>query len=89
MGSSDGFWQFNQLLTQTVQNAGAAHSRDGKLTGVATGLSALDRLLGGLHKSDLIVLAGRPSMGKCMSAAIAMPPTAPARARCFRRPPSV
>jgi replicative DNA helicase len=62
--SAGGFWQFNQLLTRTVQTAEAAHARVGKLTGVATGLSALDRLLGGLHKSDLIVLAGRPSMGK-------------------------
>jgi replicative DNA helicase len=62
--SAGGFWQFNQLLTRTVATAEAAHARDGKLTGVATGLAALDRLLGGLHKSDLIVLASRPSMGK-------------------------
>jgi replicative DNA helicase len=62
--STGGFWQFNQLLSRTVAKAEAAHARDGKLTGVATGLAALDRLLGGLHKSDLIVLAGRPSMGK-------------------------
>ena len=62
--SAGGFWQFNQLLTRTVATAESAHARDGKLTGVATGLSALDRLLGGLHKSDLIILAGRPSMGK-------------------------
>jgi replicative DNA helicase len=62
--SAGGFWQFNQLLTRTVATAESAHARDGKLTGVATGLTALDRLLGGLHKSDLIVLASRPSMGK-------------------------
>src|SRR6185295_11065876 len=40
------------------------HKRDGQLTGIATGLQALDDLLGGLHRSDLIVLAGRPAMGK-------------------------
>jgi replicative DNA helicase len=44
--------------------AEAAFKREGKLTGVSTGLYPLDRLLGGLHKSDLVILAGRPGMGK-------------------------
>ena len=44
--------------------AEAAYNRVGQLTGVATGLFQLDQLLGGLHRSDLIILAGRPSMGK-------------------------
>ena len=44
--------------------AEAAYKRDGQLTGVPTGCSQLDQLLGGLHRSDLIILAGRPSMGK-------------------------
>ncbi len=62
--SAGGFWTFDRLLARTVETAASAHARDGKLTGVATGLDALDGLLGGLHRSDLIVLAGRPSMGK-------------------------
>ena len=44
--------------------AGAAFSRDGHLSGTSTGLIDLDRQLGGMHRSDLIILAGRPSMGK-------------------------
>src|SRR5262249_50701840 len=51
-------------LTEATVAAEAAYHRVGQLTGVATGLAQLDRLLGGLHKSDLIILAGRPSMGK-------------------------
>jgi len=44
--------------------ASAAFARDGHLSGTATGLADLDRQLGGMHRSDLIILAGRPSMGK-------------------------
>jgi replicative DNA helicase len=44
--------------------AEAAHKRDGRLAGISTGFPSLDRILGGLHKSDLIILAARPSMGK-------------------------
>src|SRR5438034_901034 len=44
--------------------AQAAFKRDGKTVGVATGFVDLDKKLGGLHPSDLIILAGRPSMGK-------------------------
>ncbi len=44
--------------------AGAAYQRDGHLSGLSTGLSDLDNKLGGLQSSDLIILAGRPSMGK-------------------------
>jgi replicative DNA helicase len=44
--------------------AEAAYKRDSHVTGVTTGLRDLDRKLGGLQKSDLIILAGRPSMGK-------------------------
>ena len=47
-----------------MQQAEAAHKREGKLSGVTTGLRDLDKKLGGLHRSDLIILAGRPSMGK-------------------------
>ena len=44
--------------------AEAAHKRDGKIAGVATGLRDIDTVMGGLHPSDLLILAGRPSMGK-------------------------
>src|SRR5690606_18373832 len=47
-----------------IAMAEAAHRREGRLAGVPTGLADLDKKLGGLHPSDLIILAGRPSMGK-------------------------
>jgi replicative DNA helicase len=59
-----GFIPFQRAVTEAISMAEAAFKREGKLTGVATGLYPLDRLLGGLHKSDLIILAGRPGMGK-------------------------
>src|SRR5882757_2263044 len=59
-----GFKPFRAALTEATMAAEAAYHRVGQLTGVATGLAQLDRLLGGLHRSDLIILAGRPSMGK-------------------------
>jgi replicative DNA helicase len=64
-GHTDGgFETFARSLTGSMQQAEAAHKRQGQLSGVPTGLTALDGLLGGLHRSDLIILAGRPSMGK-------------------------
>jgi replicative DNA helicase len=59
-----GFKAFSVSLTEAINQAEAAHKRDGQLTGVTTGLVDLDQKLGGLHRSDLIVLGGRPSMGK-------------------------
>jgi len=59
-----GFQRFAQALTAAVENAARAYERDGKLSGIATGLRDLDRMMGGLQPSDLIVLAGRPGMGK-------------------------
>jgi len=59
-----GFLDFGQALTQAIDLAEAAFHRDGQLTGVATGLIDLDSKLGGLHPSDLVILAGRPAMGK-------------------------
>ena len=59
-----GFKPFRAALTEAMVAAEAAYNRAGQLTGVATGLFQLDQLLGGLHRSDLIILAGRPSMGK-------------------------
>lgn len=59
-----GFQSFSTALAEGVQQVGEAFKRDGGLSGYATGLADLDRLMGGLQKSDLIVLAGRPAMGK-------------------------
>jgi len=59
-----GFRAFEGALTDAILMAEAAFKRSGRTTGVATGFSDLDKLLGGLHPSDLIVLAARPSMGK-------------------------
>ena len=62
--SSTGFIDFATALHGAVEMAAEAFSRDGGLAGVSTGLVDLDRMLGGLHPSDLVILAGRPSMGK-------------------------
>ncbi len=59
-----GFQRFGQALTTAVDMAARAYQRDGKLSGIATGLDDLDRMMGGLQPSDLIVVAGRPGMGK-------------------------
>lgn len=59
-----GFLSFGAALTQAIDMANAAYQRDGHLSGLSTGLVDLDAKLGGLQPSDLIVLAGRPSMGK-------------------------
>ena len=61
---SQSFLKFNQALDQTIEMATLAMQNDQGLVGVPTGLKDLDEKLGGLHKSDLIILAGRPSMGK-------------------------
>ena len=59
-----GFQKFERALTTAVDMTAAAYQRDGKLSGLATGLKDLDSKMGGLQASDLIVLAGRPGMGK-------------------------
>ena len=61
---SSGFVSFSHALSGAVQMAAEAYQRDGKLAGLATNLDDLDQKLGGLHPSDLLILAGRPSMGK-------------------------
>jgi len=63
-GTQSGFVTFDNALLRSIEMADAAFSRDGHLSGTSTGLVDLDRQLGGLHRSDLIILAGRPSMGK-------------------------
>ncbi len=73
-GSSEGgFRDFSTILTSTVTMVETAYQKEGMLTGVPTGLDAMDERLGGLQPSDLIILAARPSMGKsalavCMAA---------------------
>ncbi len=62
--TTHGFQSFLRAVTDAVQMAGAAYHREGGLAGISTGLVDLDKKLGGLHKSDLLILAGRPSMGK-------------------------
>jgi replicative DNA helicase len=62
--SGDGFRPFRVALTEAVKTAEAAHAKPGGMTGVSTGLKDLDAELAGLHRSDLVVLAGRPGMGK-------------------------
>ena len=59
-----GFVSFLKATTEAGQSALAAYQREGGLAGVSTGLVDLDKKLGGLHPSDLLILAGRPSMGK-------------------------
>ena len=59
-----GLQDFSTVLTQTVKIAEAAAQNDAHLSGVSTGLTSLNNLLGGLHRSDLVILAGRPAMGK-------------------------
>src|SRR5215216_4317656 len=59
-----GFESFTDAVKTAVDMANAAYMRDGHLSGVATGLRDLDRRMGGLQSSDLIIIAGRPGMGK-------------------------
>ena len=58
------FLKFNQALDQTIEMATNAMKNDQGIVGIPTGLNDLDERLGGLHKSDLVIIAGRPSMGK-------------------------
>ncbi|MFY7960414.1 MAG: replicative DNA helicase [Elsteraceae bacterium] len=62
--SETGFQAFRKALTDAVRSADAASRRDGKIAGVPSGLRDLDEMLGGLHNSDLLILAARPAMGK-------------------------
>jgi replicative DNA helicase len=59
-----GFKPFVTSMREAVEAAQMARNRDGQLSGVGSGFRDLDNLLGGLHRSDLIILAARPSMGK-------------------------
>ena len=59
-----GFVNFGHALTAAINMANSAYQRDGQLSGLSSGLRDLDGKMGGLQSSDLIILAGRPSMGK-------------------------
>jgi replicative DNA helicase len=59
-----GFKTFASALDETAAMAEAAFKKDGQVVGVSTGFRDIDHILGGLHRSDLVILAGRPSMGK-------------------------
>ncbi len=64
-GRSDGgFVDFGAALREAVHMAGEAYRRDGSLSGLASGLVDMDQKMGGLQRSDLIILAARPAMGK-------------------------
>ena len=56
--------KFDEALKQTIEMASSAYKNEEGIVGVPTGLTDLDNRLGGLHKSDLVIIAGRPSMGK-------------------------
>ncbi|MEM1315448.1 MAG: replicative DNA helicase, partial [Pseudomonadota bacterium] len=68
-GADGGFKSFLRSISESLDTANAAYQRDGNLAGVPTELVDLDAKLGGLHDSDLLILAGRPSMGKSSLAA--------------------
>ncbi len=55
---------FERALTQAIQSAEIAYKRDSHVVGVTTGFTKMDEWLGGMHPSDLVIIAGRPSMGK-------------------------
>lgn len=61
---AQGFGNFKSVITRAVEMAESAQKRDSGLSGLSTGINSLDKKLGGLQPSDLIILAGRPSMGK-------------------------
>ena len=62
--TSGGFIAFERALTGAIESAERAFHRSGHVSGLSTGLRDLDKKMGGLHPSDLLVLAGRPGMGK-------------------------
>jgi len=58
------FLKFESALKQTIEMARSAYQNEEGIVGIPTGLTELDARLGGLHKQDLVIIAGRPSMGK-------------------------
>lgn len=62
--SQGGFIDFAEALTSSLGQIEQAYQKDGKISGLPSGLDALDEKTGGLNNSDLIIIAGRPAMGK-------------------------
>jgi len=58
------FMKFEKALKQTIEMAKSAYQNEEGIVGVPTGVTDLDNRLGGMHKQDLVIIAGRPSMGK-------------------------
>ena len=67
-GGGAGFQPIKTLLTKAVERIDDLYRRDEPITGLATGFSDFDMMTSGLQPSDLIIVAGRPSMGKCVEA---------------------
>ena len=63
-GSEGGMVTFEKALTLAIEVAAAAHRNQGSVSGLDTGLRDVNKKMGGLHPSDLLILAGRPGMGK-------------------------
>jgi replicative DNA helicase len=63
-GSETGLITFEKALTAAIEIAATAHKNQGSVSGLDTGLRDLNKKMGGLHPSDLVILAGRPGMGK-------------------------
>ena len=66
-GSNDaqgGFVEFSEALNESLRHVEEAYQKEGKISGLPTALDALDNKTGGLNNSDLIIIAGRPAMGK-------------------------
>lgn len=61
---SSGFMGFDNSISGAVEMMTRAHEREGRLSGISTGFADIDDVLGGLQESDLLILAGRPGMGK-------------------------
>jgi replicative DNA helicase len=60
----EGPLDFAESLRRAVESAERAQARGGRISGVTSGFTDIDSLLGGLQPSDLLIIAGRPSMGK-------------------------
>ena len=64
VAESSEFEDFSNVLNEALERAATAYKRDGGIAGISTGIPRLDDAMGGLQRSDLIILAGRPGMGK-------------------------
>lgn len=64
--AGNGFMDVKALLTAAIERVEILHNQDQHLTGASTGFTDLDEMTSGLQRSDLIILAGRPAMGKCL-----------------------